>query len=385
MVSSVRLIKELPLPINFTPTLPLLILRVHPSMVKMAVATRSLVFLALALIYHSIAVLAFDITRNDNLAVYWGQDSAGNQKQLSTYCADATIDNVILAFLYIFNGTGGEPVIDFANICNQYDDSVFPGTALANCSFMASQIEACQAKGKIVTLSLGGGTGQVGLSSTAVAQNFANKIWNEFLGGSSTTRPFGNAVLDGVDLDIESGSPNHYSAFVNRIRSHASGASKRYYVTAAPQCPFPDANIGAALNAASFDAVFVQFYNNYCGLDQPDDYNFDTWDDWARSGSANPDIKVYIGAAASANAAGQGYVDIGTLKNYATNGQDTFDSFGGVMLWDASEAFTNHRYDKAIKNAMTANAARREAEERKSKGHLESTYAAENPFLHVQL
>ena len=67
MVSSVRPIKELPLPINYTPTLPLLILRVHPSMVKMAVATRSLVFLALALIYHSIAVLAFDITRNDNV------------------------------------------------------------------------------------------------------------------------------------------------------------------------------------------------------------------------------------------------------------------------------------------------------------------------------
>ena len=126
-------------------------------------------------------------------------------------------------------------------------------------------------------------------------------------------------------------------------------------------------------------------------------------DDWARSGSANPDIKVYIGAAASADAAGEGYVDIGTLENYATNGQDTFDSFGGVMLWDASEAYSahsmfqsslymlitvlpaNHRYDKAIKNAMTANAARREAEERKSKGHLESTYPAEKPFLHVQL
>lgn len=45
----------------------------------------------------------------------------------------------------------------------------------------------------------------------------------------------------------------------------------------------------------------------------------------------------------------------------------------------------NHRYDKAIKNAMTANAGRREAEGRKSKGHLESTYPAEKPFLHVQL
>ncbi|KAA1476280.1 glycoside hydrolase [Dentipellis sp. KUC8613] len=303
------------------------------------------------------SALAFNITKNDNLAVYWGQDSAGNQQDLSTYCADDTIDNVILAFLYIFEGTGGEPVIDFANTCNQWDDPVFPGTALANCGFMASQIEACQAKGKIVTLSLGGATGQVGFSSDATAKSFADTIWNMFLGGSSSTRPFGSAVLDGVDLDIESGSPSHYAAFVNQIRSHASGKSKKYYVTAAPQCPFPDANIGAALNAAPFDAVFVQFYNNYCGLDQPDDYNFDTWDNWARTQSSNKNIKVFIGAAASSNAAGEGYVGISTLENYATDAQDQFKSFGGVMLWDASEAWTNNRYDKAIKNAMTSHAA----------------------------
>lgn len=63
----------------------------------------------------------------------------------------------------------------------------------------------------------------------------------------------------------------------------------RFYVTAAPQCPFPDAFIGAALNEAPFDAVYVQFCefnlkfilqpavklnfgqtdNNYCGLDAP--------------------------------------------------------------------------------------------------------------------
>lgn len=28
---------------------------------------------------------------------------------------------------------------------------------------------------------------------------------------------------------------------VNRFRALASGASKKYYVTAAPQCPYPDA------------------------------------------------------------------------------------------------------------------------------------------------
>jgi chitinase len=112
---------------------------------------------------------------------------------------------------------------------------------------MSTEIKQCQAKGKIVTLSIGGATGKVGFNSDTQAISFAKTIWNSFLGGSSSTRPFGNAVLDGsakthsvspssfslgkyahsVDLDIESGSPAHYSAFVNEIRSLAKDAHKR--------------------------------------------------------------------------------------------------------------------------------------------------------------
>lgn len=67
------------------------------------------------------------------------------------------------------------------------------------------------------------------------------------------------SCFDSIDLDIESGTSAHYAAFVKRIQSHASTADKKYYVTAAPQCPFPDQNIGDALNEAPFDAVYVQF------------------------------------------------------------------------------------------------------------------------------
>lgn len=68
------------------------------------------------------------------------------------------------------------------------------------------------------------------------------------MGGSSDTRPFGNAILDGyvlwlpvvdvyhsqsylfssVDLDIEGGSPSHYTAFVNKLREYYAGADKSY-------------------------------------------------------------------------------------------------------------------------------------------------------------
>ena len=51
--------------------------------------------------------------------------------------------------------------------------------------------------GKIITLSLGGATGQVGFSSDSQAESFADQIWNLFLGGSSSIRPFGDAILDG--------------------------------------------------------------------------------------------------------------------------------------------------------------------------------------------
>ena len=35
--------------------------------------------------------------------------------------------------------------------------------------------------------------------------------------------------------------------------------SSRYYITGAPQCPFPDAYLGSVINAVGFDALYVQF------------------------------------------------------------------------------------------------------------------------------
>ncbi|KIL71002.1 glycoside hydrolase family 18 protein [Amanita muscaria Koide BX008] len=301
-----------------------------------------------------VAAVPFTANKAYNLAVYWGQDSAGQQQRLSFYCQDDTIDIIPLAFLPTFFDEGGLPSVDFSNICSS-DNNAFPGTNLANCAYMASDIQQCQAKGKILLLSLGGAVAQVGFSDDSQAEWFADTIWNLFLGGSSGTRPFGNAVLDGIDLDIEQGSPTHYPAFVQRIRSLASGTQKQYYVSAAPQCPFPDQHIGDALNQAHFDFVFVQFYNNYCQVSDPSQFNFNTWDHWARYASPNPNVKVFLGAPGSPGAAGQGYVDIATLSGIATDMQNKYPSFGGVMLWDADSAYQNDQYHVAIKNAIRAN------------------------------
>ena len=112
-----------------------------------------------------------------------------------------------------------------------------------------------------MTISLGGATGAAGFTSDSQASQFATTIWNLFLGGSSSTRPFGSAVLDGyvlrpwylvglylpynsVDLDIEGGSTQYFTTFVNQLRTLMNAGSKQYYITGSPQCPFPDAYLG---------------------------------------------------------------------------------------------------------------------------------------------
>ncbi|KAJ8702978.1 Chitinase 2 [Pleurotus ostreatus] len=273
----------------------------------------------------------------------------------SRFDNDDSIDVFPISFLNVFFGTGGAPSINLANTCNNVDNATFPGTSLPNCASLAVDIATCQSKGKIITLSLGGATGSVGFQTDSQATTFAQTIWDMFLGGNSATRPFGSAVLDGIDLDIEGGNSAGYAAFINKIRSLSSGSSKKYYITAAPQCVFPDAALGGVLNSASFDAVYVQFYNNPCGLqafDSASNWNFGIWDNWARTVSPNKNVKIYIGAPASTSAAGSGYQSPDRISSIAVQMRKSFPSFGGIMLWDASQAYANNRYDKAVKSAL---------------------------------
>ncbi|EMD33967.1 glycoside hydrolase family 18 protein [Gelatoporia subvermispora B] len=332
----------------------------------MAVVSRLTSFSRLGALVASLFVLpalGFNNAAQDNVADYWGQNSYGAtnsnqalwQQPISFYCSDDSIDAFPVAFLNVFFSSDGLPSIDLANTCNVNDDAVFSGTQLPDCSFLASDIETCQAAGKIVTMSLGGATGAAGFTSDSQASEFATTIWDLFLGGSSSTRPFGSAVLDGVDLDIEGGSTEYFPTFVSSLRSLMNSGSKQYYITAAPQCPFPDAYVGSVINAEPFDAVYVQFYNNYCELTEfsdPNDWDFSVWDNWAKTTSPNPNVKVYIGAPAAQAAAGSGYVDASTLANIAIETRNQYSSFGGVMLWDASQAYANGNFAAAIKSAI---------------------------------
>ena len=119
-------------------------------------------------------------------------------------------------------------------------------------------------------------------------------------------RPFGDVVIDGFDFDFET-PIQFYVPFAQTLRTLMdSDTSKKYYLTAAPQCVYPDRNNNVLLTSDVFiDAVFVQFYNNPCGVQAftpgsttQYDFNFDDWNRWA----APKGTKVFLGVPAGPSA-----------------------------------------------------------------------------------
>ncbi|KAK0721633.1 glycoside hydrolase superfamily [Lasiosphaeria miniovina] len=296
------------------------------------------------------ALAGFSSSANNNIEIYWGQNSVnrvGGQQRLSAYCSNTPLNVIPLAFLNVIKNPTS---VNFANAGDNC--TVFAGTQLLSCPQIEADIKTCQAAGKTITLSIGGATyTEGGFTSSSEASTWADNLWAMFgpvQSGSSALRPFGTAVVDGFDLDLEATSQNMGPFAVqlrNRMNSATAAGGKKYFLSAAPQCPFPDAAMGAMLDAVVFDYVSVQFYNNYCGATSfvpgaatQNNFNFATWDTWARS--KTPPVKVLLGLPGSTSAAGSGYVSGSQLSAVIAYCKQ-FSTFGGVMFWDMSQVYSN--------------------------------------------
>ncbi|KAF9984511.1 Chitinase 1 [Mortierella antarctica] len=198
---------------------------------------------------------------------------------------------------------------------------------------MAQDIKFCQSQGKAVILSIGGASGSYAIGDSAAGQAFAKTIWDMFLGGSSETRPFEDAILDGVDLDLEDGATQGYVGFLETLRDSFAGSSRQYYITGAPQCPMPNRWFEPMMVSSWFDMLFVQFYNNNCGADKGS-FNFAAWNEWATSSSIKKSVKIYLGVPGGPGAAGSNVLTADQLIEVISQVQ-SYSNFGGVMMWDA--------------------------------------------------
>ncbi|KAI4355166.1 hypothetical protein L6164_003964 [Bauhinia variegata] len=203
-----------------------------------------------------IIALALVSCRNaGGIVTYWGQSV--KEGTLTETCNSGLYQVVNIAFLSTF-GSGRRPQINLSGHCNH---------AVNNCKFLSTGIRNCQAKCIKVMLSIGGGK----MSNSYSLSSAADYIYGNFLGGKSRSRPLGDAVLDGVDFDIEGGG-------------------------------------------GLFDYVWIQFYNNRaCEYDNG---------------------KFYVGLPASSGAASSGYVSTTTLIKEVLPFVKGSSKYGGLMLWD---------------------------------------------------
>ncbi|RCV28244.1 hypothetical protein SETIT_5G390000v2 [Setaria italica] len=252
------------------------------------------------------------------IAIYWGQNQG--EATLSATCASRRYQFVILAFVFQF-GQDRAPRLDLADHCD---------ASSGGCAVLSSDIRSCQRRGVKVLLSIGGGVGSYGLSSPADARIVAAYLWNSYLGGTSSSRPLGDAVLDGIDFDIELGSAKFWDNLAKDLKGMGKNTGTSVLLSAAPQCPFPDEWDGGAISTGLFDFVWVQFYNNpECQFSSGRSAFLDAWKQW----ESVPAGKIFLGLPASKDAAGTGFVPAGQLTSQVLPLIRGSSKYGGVMLW----------------------------------------------------
>ncbi|KAB5524199.1 hypothetical protein DKX38_021948 [Salix brachista] len=265
------------------------------------------------------------------IAIYWGQDGYGGS--LYDTCASGNYRFVNIAFLSIF-GNGRNPRLNLEANCD-------PNAG--GCTWLSNGITSCQKQGIKVLLSIGGRSGNYSLSSADDAIKVAYYIWNSFLGGheSSSFRPLGDAILDGVDFYIDTGSGLYWDDLARAL--HGFSGQRKVYLAAAPQCLFPDEHLDTAIKTGLFDYVWVQFYNNprchYSG-----DAN-NLLNGWKQSWIKVQANQVFLGLPAAPQAAG-GFIPVDVLNSQVLPSINTSPKFGGVMLWN--KYFDNEYSDGII-------------------------------------
>ncbi|PWA55485.1 glycoside hydrolase family 18, catalytic domain-containing protein [Artemisia annua] len=63
-------------------------------------------------------------------------------------------------------------------------------------------------------------------STPVKAKQIATYLWNNFLGGLSSTRQLGDTVLDGIEFDIEGGTTEHWDDLANYRPKYTSEGKK---------------------------------------------------------------------------------------------------------------------------------------------------------------
>ncbi|RDX57839.1 hypothetical protein CR513_62891, partial [Mucuna pruriens] len=253
--------------------------------------------LLFALITLSLATTsnAVDCVGAGAISVYWGQKSEATEGTLESVCASENYNIVILESLLVYDD-GTTPVLNLAGHC---------GSDTYPCSKLQPQIEYCQ-KNKIkVFLSIGQdeivkARNRHSKSDPTSAEQLASYLLENYLSGQPG--PLGNVSLDGIDIaDVADGENLKWAEVVKAI--NASTSARKIYLSASPQCVYPDYYLGNAISTGLFDYIWVEFfYQNPCIYANNDASNLlKEWSKWTKH---VPKSSIFLGLVASHDIAG---------------------------------------------------------------------------------
>ena len=329
----------------------------------------------------------FNAQSSKNVAVYFGQTPVTSGTTLALQCADPNVDIVILAFVIAASDGGQYPEVNFGAACGgQTSEMMSDAPGLLSCPQLAADITTCQTTyGKKVFLSIGGSASQISLPTETSASTFATMMWNLFGPPGNVDvglRPFGTVQLDGFDVgalpslpiihpslvanetnnhkDNEDNISSNWGVFASTLRTYfASYESKPYYLSSAPQCPFPDASNPIDLLLLC-DFVWVQFYNNPpCEIGSSGfTASLSQWSSALQASTMAVQPKLYLGAPAFSAAGSSAYAAIGSAEGMQGIAQSVegmgLSNFGGVMFWDGPGKLVFHRVGLILRERLGA-------------------------------
>ncbi|KAJ3070717.1 Chitinase 1 [Rhizoclosmatium hyalinum] len=289
---------------------------------------------------------------------YWGQNAIGNgvgitgvgtrvvnttdyQKSLAFYCDQGYYQVMNLAFLSDFGGGAGNWGLDFASRGSFYMRN---GLALSSnnlpvdpAPFLAigKDIQHCQSLGIKIILSVGGDKSSPYDLIRGDGVLYGKVLYDTFLGGNGKVRPFGSAILDGIELDIEKTRPGYSDEMVAMLKT-IKRLSPQSLLSVVPQCYLNsqsmDLNTGPVIksNPELLDYVIVQYYNNP-SCSYPFGFNFDTW----KSIYTGPIVVGLAGNETSAITGG--FLNPGMLQAVVSQVWND-PQFYGISVYDVSSA-----------------------------------------------
>ncbi|KAJ3025115.1 UNVERIFIED_CONTAM: Chitinase 2 [Siphonaria sp. JEL0065] len=243
--------------------------------------------------------------RKPKLIGYWGQNAAGNgildpthptqpletqMKNLGYYCDLGIYSTINLAFMTEFGGGDDHFTINFSKQAYYLYPAggPAPDSAITGFGPIAKDIKHCQALGIKVILSLGGDKISNYKFGPGDGKTIGTWLYNRFLEGTDKVRPFGDVVLDGIELDVEKGEPSWNQEMIDLLTT-IRALSPKTTLAIVPECYIYDREIDGqnlgyylytgrviANTSSIIDYIIIQYYNNnICSY--PYGFNYKDW------------------------------------------------------------------------------------------------------------